>query len=81
MPTSSCALFWRIDLEHSYIVEQKYCKADASDEQVEKLKEDAIAQVNRYADSEVVKTDVKNTHLHKLVVIFRSIDMVVCEEI
>jgi len=69
------------DLEHSYIVELKYCKADASDEQVEKLKEDAIAQVNRYADSEVVKTDVKNTHLHKLVVIFRSIDMVVCEEI
>ena len=69
------------DLEHSYIVELKYCKADASDEQVEKLKQDAIAQVNRYADSEVVKTDVKNTHLHKLVVIFRSIDMVVCEEI
>ena len=69
------------DLEHSYIVELKYCKADASDEQVKKLKQDAIAQVNRYADSEVVKTDVKNTHLHKLVVIFRSIDMVVCEEI
>ena len=69
------------DMEHSYIVELKYCKADATDEQVAKLKEDAIAQVNRYADTEVVKTDVKNTRLHKLVMIFRSVDMVVCEEI
>ena len=69
------------DMEHSYIVELKYCKADATDEQVAKLKEDAIAQVNRYADTEVVQTDVKNTRLHKLVVIFRSVDMVVCEEI
>lgn len=69
------------DMEHSYIVELKYSKSDATDGQVEQLKADAIAQVNRYADSEVVKTEVKNTHLHKLVVIFRSVDMVVCEEI
>ena len=69
------------DMEHSYIVELKYCKSDATDEQVEKLKADAIAQVNRYADSDVVKMDVNTTQLHKLVVIFRSVDMVVCEEI
>ena len=69
------------DMEHSFIVELKYCKADATDEQVAKLREDAIAQVNRYADSEVVRTEVKTTQLHKLVVIFRSVDMVVCEEI
>ena len=50
-------------------------------EQVTKLREDAIAQVNRYADNDMVKRDIKTTHLHKLVVIFRSIDMVVCEEI
>lgn len=30
-----------------------------------------------YADSEVVRTEVKSTQLHKLVVIFRSVDMVV----
>jgi len=40
-----------------------------------------IAQVNRYADSDVVKSEVKTTRLHKIVVIFRSVDMVVCEEI
>ncbi|MBN2917697.1 MAG: AAA family ATPase [Prevotella sp.] len=69
------------DMEHSYIVELKYCKSDATDEQVEKLREAAIAQVNRYADSDVVKTEVNTTRLHKIVVIFRSVDMVVCEEI
>ena len=69
------------DMEHSYIVELKYCKSDATDEQVAKLKEAAIAQVNRYADSDVVKSEVKTTRLHKIIVIFRSVDMVVCEEI
>ena len=69
------------DMEHSYIVELKYCKSDATDEQVAKLREAAIAQVNRYADSDVVKSEVKTTRLHKIVVIFRSVDMVVCEEI
>mgnify|MGYP000862842493 FL=1 len=69
------------DMEHSYIVELKYSKSDATDEQVAKLREAAIAQVNRYADSDVVKSEVKTTRLHKIVVIFRSVDMVVCEEI
>ena len=69
------------DMEHSYIVELKYCKSDATVEQVAKQREAAIAQVNRYADSDVVKSEVKTTRLHKLVVIFRSVDMVVCEEI
>ena len=69
------------DMEHSYIVELKYCKSDATVEQVAKLREAAIAQVNRYADSDVVKSEVKTTRLHKIVVIFRSVDMVVCEEI
>ena len=69
------------DMEHSYIVELKYCKSDATVEQVAKLREAAIAQVNRYADSDVVKSEVKATRLHKIVVIFRSVDMVVCEEI
>ncbi len=69
------------DMVHSFIVELKYCKADTTDSQVEKLKADATAQVNRYADSEVVRTEAKNTRLHRLIVIFRGVDMVVCKEI
>lgn len=69
------------DMEHSYIIELKYCKADTTDEQVKKLFEDAKVQVTRYAESGVVEDVARKTHIHKLVVIFRSVDMVVCEEV
>ena len=43
--------------------------------------EQAKAQVNRYADLEIVRSSVKHTQLHKVVVLYRSIDMVRCEEV
>jgi hypothetical protein len=69
------------DMEHSYIIELKYAKGKDSDEVVAHLREEAIAQANRYADTEVVRRNVGHTTLHKLVVIYRGMDMVVCEEI
>ena len=65
----------------SYIVELKYCKSNTSDAQVQKLFKEAAAQVSRYADSDLVKELVKTTRLHQLVVIYRGVDMVVCEEL
>ena len=38
-------------------------------------------QANRYADTEVVKRNIGTTKLHKIVVVYRGMDMVVCEEI
>ena len=69
------------DMQHSYIVELKYAKAKDSDTHIKQLHENAIAQVKRYADSEVVKTSVKTTQLHKIVVIYRGTEMVVCDEV
>ena len=69
------------DMEHCYIVELKYCKASTTDEQVRQLFEEAHAQVTRYAESGVVEDVARKTHIHKLVVIFRSVDMVACEEV
>ena len=69
------------DMVDSYIIELKYCKSSTSDAQVEKLFDEASAQVSRYADSDIVRDSVKTTTLHKLVVIYRGIDMVKCEEI
>ena len=69
------------DMVDSYIIELKYCKSSTSDAQVEKLFDEASAQVSRYADSDIVRDSVKTTALHKLVVIYRGIDMVKCEEI
>ena len=69
------------DMEHSYIIELKYAKGKDSDEVVVRLREEAITQANRYADTEVVKRNVGSTTLHKIVVVYRGMDMVVCEEI
>ena len=69
------------DMEHSYIIELKYAKSSDSDERIAQLFEQAKAQVNRYADSEIVRSSVKHTQLHKVVVLYRSIDMVRCEEV
>lgn len=68
------------DMENSYIIELKYCKTDTTDEQVQRLFHEASAQVCRYADSDVVREAVKSTRLHKLVVVYRGIEMVICDE-
>ena len=65
----------------SYIIELKYCKSGTSDEQVAHLLEEASAQITRYAASDIVRESIKTTQLHKLVVIYRGIEMVECKEI
>lgn len=69
------------DMEHSYIIELKYAKSNDSDERIAQLFEQAKAQIYRYADSDIVRNAIKHTILHKVVVIYRSIDMVRCEEV
>ena len=71
---------WK-DMLHSYIIELKYAKSKDSDEVVARLREEAIVQANRYADTEVVKRNIGTTTLHKIVVVYRGMDMVVCEEV
>ena len=43
------------DMKHSYIVELKYAKYKDSETRVEELRREAIAQADRYADTETVK--------------------------
>lgn len=69
------------DMLHSYIIELKYAKGKDSDEKVEQLRQEAIAQANRYASSETVQKAIGTTALHKIVVVYRGMEMVVCEEI
>ena len=69
------------DMVDSYIIELKYCKTSTTDQQVKELLKEASAQITRYADSDIVRDAVKTTHLHKLVVMYRGAEMVVCEEI
>ena len=69
------------DMKHSYIVELKYAKYKDPERRVEELRQEAIAQANRYADTETVKNAVGNTKLHKIVVVYKGMDMPVCEEV
>ena len=69
------------DMRHSYIVEFKYAKGKDTDERVEQLRQEAIAQADSYAETERVKSSVGHTALHKIVIVYRGMEMVVCEEI
>lgn len=69
------------DMKHSYIVELKYAKYKDPESRAEELRQEAIAQANRYADTETVKNAVGNTKLHKIVVVYKGMDMPVCEEV
>ena len=69
------------DMKHSYIVELKYAKYKDPESRVEELRLEAIAQANRYADTDTVKRAVGTTQLHKIVVVYKGMDMPICEEV
>ena len=71
---------WK-DMKHSYIIELKYAKSKDSDEVVTKLREEAITQANRYATTETVQRNIGHTTLHKIIIVYKGMEMVVCEEI
>ena len=69
------------DMQHSYIVELKYAKYKDPESRVEELHREAIVQAERYADTETVKKAAGTTRLHKIVVVYKGMEMVVCEEV
>ncbi|GAA6460336.1 ATP-binding protein [Bacteroides xylanisolvens] len=69
------------DMLHSYIIELKYAKGKDSEEKVEQLRQEAITQANRYAASETVQKAIGTTTLHKIIVVYQGMKMVVCEEV
>ncbi len=69
------------DMEHSYIVELKYLKSQASEAEVQAATEQAKAQVCRYAETVNVNEHIAATKLHKVYVVYRGVEMVACEEV
>ena len=61
--------------------ELKYAKYKDPENRVEELRLEAIDQANRYADTDTVKRAVGTTQLHKIVVVYKGMDMPICEEI
>lgn len=69
------------DMSHSYIIELKYAKYKDPESRVEELRAEAIAQANCYADTDRVKNAIGTTQLHKIVVVYKGMEMRVCEEV
>ena len=69
------------DMKHSYIVELKYAKYKDPETRVEELRREAIEQANRYAETDTVKCAIGATELHKIVVVYKGMEMWVCEEV
>ena len=69
------------DMKHSYIVELKYAKYKDPETRVEELRREAIEQANRYAETDTVKCAIGATKLHKIVVVYKGMEMRACEEV
>ena len=69
------------DMSHSYIIELKYAKYKDPESRVEELRAEGVSQANRYADTGRVKNAIGTTQLHKIVVVYKGMEMRVCEEV
>ena len=69
------------DIEHSYVLELKYLPARATDAEVQQAREKAIAQITRYAESIHVERTIGTTQLHRLVLLWRGMELAVAEEL
>ena len=69
------------DIAHSYVLELKYLPARATDAEVQKAAEQAREQITRYAESVHVERTIGTTRLHRLVLLWRGMELAVAEEL
>lgn len=68
-------------VKHSYILELKYLKTDATDAEVEKQWTEAVAQIRTYASDKKLQSMLHGTQLHCIVAQIKGYDLVRMEEI
>ena len=66
---------------HSYILELKYLKTDATDAETTQQWTDAVAQIKTYATDRKLQSMLHGTQLHLIVVQIKGYDLVKMEEI
>ena len=69
------------DIKHSYVLELKYLSGRATDADVARAREQAINQITRYADAVAIERTYKPTTLHRLVLLWRGMELTVAEEL
>ena len=65
---------------HSYTLELKYLKADASEAEAEKQWDEAVAQIRTYAADRKLQSMLHGTTLHSIVVQIKGYDMLRMEK-
>ncbi len=69
------------DIQHSYIVEFKYVPANSTDKEISDKLAEATSQLTTYASDAKVQNMTTKTTLHKIVMVFKSLDVAKCEEV
>ncbi len=69
------------DLEHSFLLELKYLPSSASDSEVQVARQTAIAQLTRYAQGLDIARTIGHTQLHRLILLWRGMELAVAEEL
>ena len=69
------------DIEHSFVMELKYMPSKATDAELAAARETAIGQITRYAESVNVERTSGHTKVHRLILIWRGMNLDVAEEL
>ena len=69
------------DVTHSYIIEFKYVSTKEKPEKTAEKIAEAKAQLDLYAADQKVKNLTEGTTLHKIVAVFKGLDLEKCEEV
>ena len=68
-------------IKHSYILELKYLKSDASEAEAQRQWAEAEGQIREYAKGRVVKKLIQTTQLHLIVVQIRGFELIRMDEV
>jgi hypothetical protein len=69
------------EINHSFILELKYSKPTATDEELAAQSEEGKAQLHRYAQDKVAQRLAAPTTMHLILLQFKGSELAVCEEI
>ena len=68
------------ELAHSYLLELKYLPSSSTDAEVETARQNAIAQLTRYAQGINIAGTKGHTQLHRLILVWRGMELAVAKE-
>ena len=69
------------DIQHSYLIELKYLTSKATETEVTAARNKAVERLIRYSKSVDVARTVGHTKLHRLILLWRGMELAVADEL